>query len=393
MDNLHLVQFAPPSFPSTTASGPVSTSPASAARLEGFVPEPSDAIRTFVFMANLYAQEATGDPAASASPERVVHRLRGSNESLTYIFALVQGKPPLGEVSALGLPQIPSTGECPDYDYVGFIHVSIPLLEERNTADVDFVLDVSFLPLPGEEMDDDAQHIAATLVKHGLDISRKLGRTTVQTGSLHSDDTTADADPFTAFYRQAGFSIKHAERQIVVPVPEQPATALVPAGLGTHVWPDYDIPDEYVDDVIALLSVASEDSLTGDLSVEPIQWNRQRLEEAHGRLRSRNAHTLIIALVDEASSAVVALTEIGRHAASDPEVAEWTMTVTHRERRRQKYASRLKLLALTALRDRWPEVERTYSSIGVDDEAMNRIYSGLNAEGISQSEAWELALN
>ncbi|MGO3730126.1 MAG: GNAT family acetyltransferase, partial [Corynebacterium casei] len=83
----------------------------------------------------------------------------------------------------------------------------------------------------------------------------------------------------------------------------------------------------------------------------------------------------------------------GRHAASDPEVAEWTMTVTHRERRRHQYASRLKLLALTALRDRWPEVERTYSSIGVDDEAMNRIYSGLNAEGISQSEAWELALN
>lgn len=57
-------------------------------------------------MANLYAQEVSGDPAASASPERVLYRLRGSNESQTYIFALIEGASPLGEVSSLGLPLI-----------------------------------------------------------------------------------------------------------------------------------------------------------------------------------------------------------------------------------------------------------------------------------------------
>src|SRR5699024_401334 len=96
-------------------------------------------------------------------------------------------------------------------------------------------------------------------------------------------------------------------------------------------WLDYDIPEDFLDDVIRLLTIASEDSLTGDLSVEPIQWNRTRLAEAHGRLRSRNAHTLMVALVDDSTQTVVALTELGRHAGSDPEVAEWTVTVTARE--------------------------------------------------------------
>ena len=394
MDTLHLVQFAPPRFPSEpTADTPAATSASAtvvAAGSEGFTPTPSDAVRTFAFMANLYAQEVSGDPAASASPERVLHRLRGSNESQTYIFALIQGSSPLGEVSELGETLIPSTGEIPDYDYAGFIHISTSLLEEKDTADLDFVLDVGFLPLPGEEIDEESSSVASALVHHGLALAQKLGRTTYQASSLHSDDTPADADPFSNVYRQAGFSIKHAERQVRVEVPLETATVLVPTGLSTHSWLDYDIPGRYLDDVIGLLTVASEDSLTGDLSVEPIQWNRTRLAEAHARLRSRKAHTLMVALIDEKSGKVVALTELGRHAGSDPEVAEWTLTVTARERRNQQLASIVKQLALTALREHWPEVERTYASIGFEDAAMNRIFEKLSAEGISRSESWEL---
>ena len=98
----------------------------------------------------------------------------------------------------------------------------------------------------------------------------------------------------------------------------------------------------------------------------------------------------MVALIDEKSGKVVALTELGRHAGSDPEVAEWTLTVTARERRNQQLASIVKQLALTALREHWPEVERTYASIGFEDAAMNRIFEKLSAEGISRSESWEL---
>src|SRR5699024_1084781 len=161
VDNLHLVQFAPPQFPSGSSA-------ATAASPEGCIPTPSDAVRTFALMANLYAQEASGDPAASASPERVVHRLRGSNESTTHTVALVEVTQPLGDVSPLGVPSIPSAGECHDYDYAGFIDISVPLLEEKDTADLDFVLDVNFRPLPGQPLDDDAQHVATPLVNYGL---------------------------------------------------------------------------------------------------------------------------------------------------------------------------------------------------------------------------------
>lgn len=384
MDNLHLAQLAPPHFP----SGPAAT----AARTEGLSPTPSDAVRTFAFMANLYAQEVSGDPAASASPERVLYRLRGSNESQTYIFALIEGASPLGEVSSLGLPLIPSTGECPDYDYAGFIQLSVAILEEKETADIDFILDVGYLPLPGEPVDAETRSVATTLVNHGLELAKKLGRTTCQVSSLHSDDTAAEADPFSSAYQKAGFAIKNAERQIKIDVPEQPATVLVPAGLSTETWLDYGIPEQYLDDVIDLLTVASEDSLTGDLSVEPIKWNRSRLNEAHARLRARKAHTLMVALIDDTTYQVVSLTELGRHAGSDPEVAEWTLTVTTREHREQQLASKVKLLALTALRECWPDVERTYASIGAGDVAMNRIFDELGAQGISRSESWELRL-
>ena len=83
MDTLHLVQFAPPRFPSEPTAAAMAAAPAATAVTatgsEGSTPTPSDAVRTFAFMANLYAQEVSGDPAASASPERVLHRLRGSN--------------------------------------------------------------------------------------------------------------------------------------------------------------------------------------------------------------------------------------------------------------------------------------------------------------------------
>src|SRR5699024_9507303 len=105
------------------AAAPAATA-VTATGSEGFTPTPSAAVRTFAFMANLYAQEVSGDPAASASPERVLRRLCGSNESQTCMFALIQGSCPLGGVSELGETLIPSTGEIPDYDYVGFIHIS-----------------------------------------------------------------------------------------------------------------------------------------------------------------------------------------------------------------------------------------------------------------------------
>ena len=102
--------------------------------------EPADCIRSFVFWANLAAQEASGDAAASTSPGRVVQRLQGSSESQTHLFAVVDGDSTLGEVSELGLPLIPSVEPSPELDYLGFIHISLPLLEEREATEIECCL-------------------------------------------------------------------------------------------------------------------------------------------------------------------------------------------------------------------------------------------------------------
>lgn len=351
--------------------------------------EPADCIRSFVFWANLAAQEASGDAAASTSPSRVVHRLQGSGESQTYLFAVVDGPATLGPVSELGLPQIPATAPSPELDYVGFIHISLPLLEERNAAEIECVL--CDLPLPGEPLDAEGQKVATWMGDTALKITQQLGRSVAHVGLLHPPETSPEYDAMAEVYQSLGFTRRHSERQLAIDIPEHPAAALFPTGLSAAVWQDYAIPEAHIDDVMRLLTVASADADTGTLSTEHIVWSRQRLEEAHQRLRSRRGHTLLVALIDD-TAGIVALTELARHEAADPEVCEWTLTVTDRDHRRQGLAQLAKLTALREVNQAWPQVRRCYCSVAVGDAAMNALYARLGAREISQSSAWELHL-
>lgn len=123
--------------------------------------KPADCVRSFVFDANLYAQEASGDPAASSAPSRVVQRLQGSNESQTYLFGLTSPTPL--EVGALGFPTISAVEPSPELDFDGFIHISLPLLEETQNAEIECVLAAGLLPMPGEELSAEARGVAKQL--------------------------------------------------------------------------------------------------------------------------------------------------------------------------------------------------------------------------------------
>ena len=98
-----------------------------------------------------------------------------------------------------------------------------------------------------------------------------------------------------------------------------------------------------------------------------------------------------MALIDDAGG-IVALTELARHEAADPEVCEWTLTVTDRDHRRQGLAQLAKLTALHEVNQAWPQVRRCYCSVAAGDAAMNALYARLGAREISQSSAWELHL-
>lgn len=344
--------------------------------------EPADCLRSFVFDANLAAQEASGDPAASGSPRRVLQRLQGSTESRTYLFGLTDSA--LGPAGELGLPVISAAEPSPEIDFDGFIHISLPLLEETENADIECVLAADLLPLPGEELEPEALDVTRALAREALRLTRQLGRTTAQVGMLYPPDADHTYDPMSQAYLELGFRRKHAERQMFVEI------APTPPVVGAQVWPDYDIPEELLDDVLRLLTLASTDAVYGDLSVEPIVWTRQRLNEAHARLRSRKAHTLLVGIVEQGR--VVALTELSRHGDADPEVCEWTLTVTDREQRRRGLATRAKQHAQYAVAHHWPDVRRAYCSVAQADPAMNALYKRLGAHVISASSAYELTV-
>ena len=355
----------------------VAPSPAAAATAE-----PADCLRSFVFDANLAAQEASGDPAASSSPRRVLQRLQGSTESRTLLFGLTDSA--LGEAGELGLPVISAAEPSPEIDFDGFIHISLPLLEETDNADVECVLAADLLPLPGEELEPEALEVTRALAREALRLARELGRRTVQVGMLYPPDADFHYDPMSQAYTELGFTRKHSEHQMYVDITDTPPI------LGAHVWPDYDIPEEFLDDVLRLLTLASTDAVFGDLSVEPIVWTRQRLQEAHARLRSRHAHTLLVAIIEDGRA--VSLTELSRHSDADPEVCEWTLTVTDRAHRQRGLATRAKQHAQHAVSHHWPDVRRAYCSVADADPAMNALYARLGAHAISASSAYELTV-
>ena len=89
---------------------------------------------------------------------------------------------------------------------------------------------------------------------------------------------------------------------------------------------------------------------------------------------------------------VVALTELSRHGDADPEVCEWTLTVTDREYRRRGLATRAKQHAQYAVAHHGPTVHRAYCSVAQADPAMNALYARLGAHVISASSAYELTV-
>ena len=55
--------------------------------------EPGDQVRSFVFMSNLAAQEASGDRDVSVSVERIITDLAGSPELASILFVATRDQP------------------------------------------------------------------------------------------------------------------------------------------------------------------------------------------------------------------------------------------------------------------------------------------------------------
>lgn len=328
-------------------------------------------MRSFVFCANLAAQEASGDRLASVSVDRVLTRLIGSAESGALLLALVDDAetPVLAPVGEFGLPTLPAVDDCREVEAAAFAYLSLPLLEERRVAEADIVLDAAYLPLPGEELDPDALAVRAELM-HGVEqVCRQLGRDVIQ---LWSDSGAPE------HYLPAVTVDQYALRCVS-------ADSVIPDGLHLRVAHNY----APVDGVSTLLSTASADAEHGSLLTEPVDWTPQRLRQAAERLRAQGERQLMALLVDGSGTAR-ALCEFTAHSSADPTVAELGVIAVDRSFRGRGLGHAVLAAGLGNL---WAGVETVYASAAAHDQATSRLLAPYGPELLNSAAAWQRILS
>lgn len=368
----------------------------------GVETSPADAVRTFVFTANLAAQESSGDTASSVSPERVLHRLKGSEESDSVLLALVDEETGTttaqDQLSELGYPLLPAVedgsgdGEGEPAEYLGFVHLSLPLIEDRHVVEFECVLDVGLLPIPGEELSAEGRAVFRRLLDEVEAVARRLNRTTLQVWLMHPAGQEPGEGTFARVLSGRGFLLGLTEIQGVIELADAASSpAPPPAGVACTVVDDYRVPEELTAGVLALMTAASTDVPHGGLDAGTAVWTRERLLAAAARLRDREAQNLMVVLHDGAG--VVALTEFSRHAGSDPAVAEQGVTIVAPRARGRGLGTAVKAAGLGQLRAAWPQVRRVYTSNAVSNAGMRAVNARLGVRAISVSSAWQKVLD
>lgn len=326
--------------------------------------EPADDVVNLVFLANLAAQETTGDTASSTSVERVQHRLRGSTEYDTHAFKLV----------------------APDEDPAGYLLLSTPLLEDTAVADIEIILDAAFLPLPGAGFDPDGRDVLQALYDAAESRAASLGRHVLQTWLLHPADETPGTGEWAELLRGRGYELGLTEIQGVVEVGTAPTW---PDGLTVNIVRDLCFPAPLVDGVLALYHRASLDVPHGGMQAEPVDWTPARLEAAARRVRSTNREVVSVVLSDE--SGVIGISEVTRFPGSEPGIAEQGITMIAPRARGHGHGLRLKQAVLHAAAAELGAA-RVYTSNAADNRWMIDINRRLGWRVVSGGSGWQKVL-
>ncbi|MGP6172979.1 hypothetical protein [Corynebacterium sp. A21] len=360
--------------------------------------EPADVVRSFVFMANLAAQEVTGETGSSVSAARVIQRLAGSTESDSVMVVMAESSAGMWEVDPqTRLSLLPSTVAAgftdlsSEYEYLGFIHLSVPLREDLAMVEMECVLDANFQPVPGERLSDEGRQVYQSLLNEGERLTRQLGRRIIQLWQTHPTTAEAGAESVAAELSAAGFRSDLVEVQGVIElfevsrqVPGLPADVRI-AYFDSHV-----LPSSHLEGVLDLLYQASLDVPHGQLYLEPQRWTPERLSEAEVRRRDTGLEVLYVVLSDDAGP--VALSELHRHPASEPGTVEQGITVVLPRARGRGLGRSVKHLALIEVQERWTRAERVYASNGTDNPGMLAINRSLGMREISRGTAWQKIL-
>ncbi|WP_080794586.1 GNAT family N-acetyltransferase [Corynebacterium pacaense] len=326
--------------------------------------EPPEALREFVFMANLAAQETTGDRDVSVSVERVTDDLLGSSESRSLLDTALDQRG----------------------DPAGWVRVSLPLVDDPTTASLEVVLDAGFQPLPGQPMEAGARELLGALLDHGQWRAAQAPwlRSVLHTAHMHPAGSSGHGCDHCLVLVERGYVLAHEEIQQILPVV---STDFGPEGLRVHRVVGTGIPAELIDGQVELQTIASTDVPHGALSTAAAPWSADRLAEQAERIA--RSGTGLVSVYFSDGSGVVATSSISIPPGANPGAAEQGLTIVHPRMRGRGLGTAIKLSCMSLLHERFPEINRVATSNAVDNPAMLAVNRALGARELSRTTLWE----
>lgn len=347
---------------------------------------PDAAVGAYAFSATLAIQDITGLATSGITTAHVAKRLESSAESRAYLFALTSREAPR-PVTELGFPEL-TDDDLLDID--AWVFISLPLLEDLQVIEANVTLDASIAPLPGEEVPrapwlgafsliDALSNAFSRPIRH-LWVTHPEGEFTPP-GAVEAGYAPAFREDQAVFEAAAVEALSGGS---TIEVVEGPGFAGFTAGVGSA--------NSDAEHFAALLTAASRDYPRGELALEPIEWDLQRITDAGARLQDRGGNQLtgVCRASDPGGEdRIVGICEAVHYTSDSDAVCELGLIYVLPEFRRRGIGEALIRETVSAARKIWDDLETVYCSYPAGSAAAESIMLALNASVVSSTTAWQ----
>lgn len=343
---------------------------------------PSEAVSAYAFSSTLSIQDITGDPTSGTSASRLVTRLQGSAESDAVLLALCATPPGPRPTGRFGLPEVPSTGDVGEpLDYVVWVMVSLPLLEDLRVLEAHITFDSSIAPLPGERWDAEAREAWQSALDLVDTLAADTARPIRQLWITHAPDQPGPEVP--------GYQRAYLEYQAKLDLAAA-ADQEGPHGAAVQLAYDMNFDEPVRGSMSDMYRLASENLPRGSLIMDTIEWTPLRISQASGRLADKQGEQISAYLTDpDDPTTVVAFSEVTRFAGAEASVVELGATYVRQQWRGKGLARAVMMSAISHAQLRWPEARVGYTSYPAGVPEIASLHAVLHDEVISATTAWQ----
>ncbi|MDU0477890.1 GNAT family N-acetyltransferase [Staphylococcus chromogenes] len=346
------------------------------------IPEPSEAIRSLAFMANLAAQEATGTIDASRSPQQLLMELLAPHpDHSTFVLALLAEDAPTSEPGPLGLPTLPLSDDETYRDILGWAILTVPVHDNPHLIEAEIVVDVEYQPLPEEPLSAAAQQVWTALITEISRVAQLLHRNHLvlwQQSALSDSPATHSLGQLLVSH---GFHEAHEELSVAFHADE-----LAHQHHSCEIFVDANFPDDLATKVADIYHLASLDIPHGELPCGPEQWSRERLAAATSHMRQVGTKNIHAIATDDAGT-VTGLAE-AYLPAGNTDIVDIGLLYVRPERRGAGLGAELAGALAYAIQTHLVAVQRGYASIATSNGAARAVAQKSGAREVSRNTAW-----